>query len=294
MKDKLKTILKILASSVLIYIILSKVDRQEIIYNFSLIDWRIAPLILVLIIVHYFVSAYRWKSLLVHKGTEHVSIIYLVYLYFTGAFFNNFMPTSIGGDVYKVIRLSKKINDPAIAFSSTFTERFSGVLMLVLIASISLHEKIGLLVFPLLLALVVGFFVGIKILKWLSSKFSSIRKLYDAIIIYKDYPKVLIFVGLTSILVQILAIMTQYVVFLSIGIKLPIVYSFLAFPLITLAGFFIPSLNGIGVQEAMYMSMFSAVGVPAEAALSASIMYHVFRMAVSLIGGVLYALGKDA
>jgi len=36
------------------------------------------------------------------------------------------------------------------------------------------------------------------------------------------------------------------------------------------------------------------VGVPAETAVSASIIYHLLRLGVSLIGGVLYALGKDS
>jgi uncharacterized membrane protein YbhN (UPF0104 family) len=296
MKEKLKTILKITVSIALIaYLVLTKIDKAELLKNFKLLDWRFIPLILLLIISHYIVSSFRWKSLLVHNEAKNVSRLYLFYLYFTGAFFNNFMPTSVGGDVYKMYKLSKKINNPAIGFSSVFTERFTGIVMLALIALLSLSKNLGFGVIALVLWLVMGVYLGLYVLKILSkTKFKFFKKIYDALIIYKSYPKVLVFAMFSSVIVQVLSILTQYFTFMAIGVKLPIFYSFLAFPVITLAGFFIPSLNGYGVQDALYMSMFSLVGVPTETAFSASIIYHLSRLSVSLIGGVLYALGKDA
>ena len=112
--------------------------------------------------------------------------------------------------------------------------------------------------------------------------------------VYKDHPKILILAMFTSLLIQFLSISTQYLTFMAVGVKLPIFYSLTAFPIITLAGFFIPSINGIGVQDALYASMFSFVGVSVSTAVSISIIYHMIRMSVSLLGGVFYALGKDS
>jgi len=296
MKEKLKTLLKITVSIALVsYLVLTKVDKNELIKNFKLLDWRFIPLIFLLIIFHYIVSSFRWKALLVHKEAKDVSPLYLFYLYFTGAFFNNFMPTSVGGDVYKMYKLSKKIDSTAIGFSSVFTERFTGIVMLALIALLSLSKNLGFGVLVLVLCLVMGVYLGLYVLMLLSkTKIKFFKKIYDALIIYKSYPKVLSIAMFSSVIVQVLSILTQYFTFMAIGIKLPIFYSFLAFPVITPAGFFIPSLNGYGVQDALYMSMFSLVGVPTETAFSASIIYHLSRLGVSLIGGVLYALGKDA
>lgn len=296
MKEKLKTILKIAVSLALVlYLVLTKVDTNELIRNFKLLDWRFIPLIFLLIISHYVVSSFRWKSLLVHEEAKNVSPLYLFYLYFTGAFFNNFMPTSVGGDVYKMYKLSKKINNPAIGFSSVFTERFTGIVMLALIALLSLSKNLGFGVLVLVLWLIMGVYLGLYVLMLLSkTKLKFFKKIYDALLIYKTHPKVLVIAMFSSIIVQVLSILTQYFTFVAIGVRLPISYAFLAFPVITLAGFFIPSLNGYGVQDALYMSMFSLVGVPTETAFSASIIYHLSRLGVSLIGGVIYALGKDA
>jgi len=296
MKEKLKTLLKITVSIALIsYLVLTKIDKSELINNFKLLDWKFIPLIFLFIISHYVVSSFRWKSLLIHKEAKNVSPLYLFYLYFTGAFFNNFMPTSVGGDVYKMYKLSKKIDSSAVGFSSVFTERFTGIVMLVLIALLSLSRNLKLGVLVLVLWLILGVYLGLYVLRLLSkTRFSFFKKIYEALIIYKGHPKVLLFAMFSSIIVQILAILTQYFTFVAIGVKLPLLYSFLAFPVITLAGFLIPSLNGYGVQDALYMSMFSLVGVARETAFSASIIYHLSRLCISLIGGVLYALGKDA
>ena len=295
MKDKLKTILKIIISIGLItYLFTQKVDTTELVSNFKLINWVYIPIIFLTIVIHYVVSSFRWKSLLIHHKSNEVSRFYLFKLYFIGAFFNNFMPTSIGGDVYKVYRLGKKIDDPITSFSSVFTERFTGILMLVFIGLLSMSKTLGWGVLILLVWMIAGFYIGMNILRMLSKKMKFLKKLYDSLMTYKDYPKVLAFAMLTSLIIQFLSIMTQYITFMSVGIQLPIFYCLMVFPIITLAGFFIPSINGIGVQDALYVSMFSFVGVSASTAVSVSIIYHMIRMSVSLIGGIFYAFAKDS
>jgi uncharacterized membrane protein YbhN (UPF0104 family) len=293
-KKILNTFIKLAVSSgLVIYLFTDKIDTTDLAKNFRMMDWRFLPLILFFIIANYVIGAYRWKALLIQEGTEGVTKIYLTKLYFIGAFFNNFMPTSIGGDVYKMYALGKKINNQAVGFSSTFTERFTGILMLSLIGLFSFSRYLGFGIFIILIWVASGFYLGMAVLKILSNKIKFLKKIYDSLMVYKDHPKVLLYAFFTSILIQICAIATQYLIFTAIGIELPIFYSLIAFPIITLAGFFIPSINGIGVQDALYASMFSFVGVSTGTAVSVSIIYHMVRMGVSLIGGVLYALGRD-
>jgi uncharacterized membrane protein YbhN (UPF0104 family) len=293
-KKILNVILKLVISSgLIIYLFTTQVDTTDLVKNFKIMDWRFLPLIFLTLIANYVIGAFRWKALLIQKGTEKVSRWYLIKLYFIGAFFNNFMPTSIGGDVYKMFALGKKIDNQAVGFSSTFTERFTGILMLGLIGLLSMSRNLGFGVFIILIWVISGFYIGMTVLKILSKKIKFLKKIYDALMVYKDHPKVLLYAFFTSVLIQICAIATQYLIFLAVGIRLPIFYSLMAFPIITLAGFFVPSINGIGVQDALYASMFSFVGVSTGTAVSVSIIYHMVRMGVSLIGGVIYALGKD-
>lgn len=298
-----KTIIKIVVSTALLAFILLKTGRQMQVENFKLLDYRYVPLIFLLLILNYYVSSVRWKKLLtIYPNTEKVGVGYLTGLYFIGSFFNNFMPTSIGGDVYKIYKLGKKIDSTANAFSATFMERFSGVIALVLIsvgAMVYLLKLRGLLLF---IGFWVGLAAGLYFLKFISTKIKKLEKIYTSLIQYKGRNDIIVFALVTSIAVQLFAIFTQYLVFLALGLTPPVFYSFFIIPLVILASFFIPSLNGVGVQdglyilffgEATYITLFGGTAVGAAAAFSASIIYHLSRLFVSLIGGVLYASGKS-
>ncbi len=309
-KNWKKPALKISLSAILLYIILSRTDLKAFASNIRLMDLRLAPLILFLLISKYVVSALRWKQLLIFDGAKSLSVKYLVSLYFIGAFFNNFMPTSVGGDVYKMFQLGKKLKSKSQGFSSTFMERFTGIMALVVISYYGLIRTMSfwvgvlpqgirsnsLLVIMFKMGLFSGFWittiVGFFSLGFLAQKISIVQKVYDALMAYKSQQKVLLIAFLTSFIVQFFAIFTQYFILLSLGINVPISYAIFILPVITLAGFFVPSLNGLGVQDALYISFLGMVGISGSLALSASMVYHFTRLLISLIGGVLYGLGK--
>jgi glycosyltransferase 2 family protein len=292
MKKYAKLLLKLAVSIVLIGVIVFKIDKDQLITNLKLLNPIYIPLIVIFIVLNYIVSSMRWKRLLIHANTHHVSVGYLTTLYFVGSFFNNFMPTSIGGDVYKVYKLGKKIDNMPNAFSATFMERFTGVLMLGAISLFSLYKLLGLWIILLCVWAVIGLYLAFLLLRALSRKNRKIDEIYCSFKLYKGKTGVIAYALATSLFVQLFSILSQYVIFLALGVKLPFLYALFVFPVIILAGFFIPSLNGIGVQDTMYMTLFGVVGVSPELALSASILFHLFKLFISLVGGVLYALGK--
>jgi len=289
----LKLLVKLVVSVVLLTIIFSRIDKESLIESIRLIDLKYAPIIVLLLILNYVVGAFRWKSLLVHKNSDRASVPYLINLYFIGAFFNNFMPTTVGGDVYKIYKLGKKINSTVDSFSATFMERFTGIIALVLISVVSLVKLLGLWGVILFVGFLLSIIAGFLVLSFLATKFEKLKKIYNSITLYREYKKVIFWAFITSFLIQLFAIFTQYFVFKALGVTLPLAYSLFIFPIVTLASFFIPSLNGIGVQDALYMRFFLTVGVAGPVSLSASIIYHLFRLGVSLIGGALYAVDKD-
>ncbi len=309
-KSLKKTLLKLVISFGLLAIIFLRVDVAELFENIQLLDLRYAVFVPIFIIVHYFVGGFRWKMLLTREEHQDVPVKYLINLYFIGSFFNNFMPTSVGGDVYKMYQLGKKIGSRSVGFSSAFMERFTGMISLVLISYYGLIRTMSFWIDLLPLELrqndlfvslfKVGLFsgfwiaagIGFLALKLLAKRIVILRKIHDALIVYKDERKALFVAFLTSFIIQALSILPQYFIFLGLGMDVSVTYAIFVLPVITLAGFFIPSLNGLGVQDALYISFLGMVGVSEPLALSASILYHFSRLLVSLIGGVLYALGK--
>ena len=221
------------------------------------------------------------------------------------------MPTSVGGDVYKVFALGKKIGSKTDAFTATFMERFTGVMALVLISYFGLAQTLDFWIAQLPLSISAsslyltffkflvffGFWIGIAaafiLLRAFSKKIGFLGKIYNSLLMYRGRGDILLSAFLTSFVIQLLSIFTQYFVFVSMGINLSITYSLFVFPVIALATFFIPSLNGLGVQDALFIQFFSSAGVPPELALSASIIYHLLRLFVSLFGGILYVFNKE-
>lgn len=307
-----KTLIKIIVSVFLFGFILSQIDRTQLIQNLKLLDVSFIPLIISLLIGNYIVSSIRWKKLLIFENSEKATVTKLTSLYFIGAFFNNFMPTSIGGDVYKIFKLGTIIKSKTNAFIATFMERFSGIVALIIISYYGLLNTLDFWVtllptsvsgnsilltgfkFILFFGFWIGAIVGFISLKLLAKKSIKIAKLYDALLLYKTQYSVLIWAFLTSFLVQFMGIFTQFFIFRALGVDLPLSYALFVLPMITMASFFIPSLNGVGVQDALYIKLFQVVGVPSELALSASILYHLLRLLVSLLGGVFYVFEKDS
>lgn len=312
MKKTTKTILKILVSIALIAIIFAtQVSISEVVVNFKKLNLLYVPLIVILLVLNYVISSIRWKKLLIFENCDDVSISYLTRLYFIGAFFNNFMVTSIGGDVYKIFKLGQKIKSKSNAFSATFMERFTGIIALVLIAYIGLISNLQQwltflpetvsqnrnLTYLVEFLLFFGFWIATGFafisLKFSAKKIKKIQSVYESLVMYKNKNSVMLWALLTSFVVQLIAIFTQFFIFKALGIDLPLLYSLLVLPVITIVSFFVPSLNGVGVQDFLYIQLFSFVGVSQTMAVLASIIYHLFRLFVSLLGGVFYAFNKD-
>ncbi len=287
---KYKTFIKVFVSIGLLVYLFFTVDFVLLLQSFKSFNPVYIPVVLLFLLLNYVVSSIRWKSLLIFENTQDVSLFYLIKLYFIGSFFNNFMPTSIGGDVYKIYALGKKINNNSHAFSATFMERFTGVLALVLISVVATIKQYGYLGVLAFLGFWLGLYFGVKVFYIVSKrvqKLSGIRESFD---VYKNNRTLLVTALATSFIIQIISILTQYFIIVALGLNISIVYAFLVLPFITLASFIIPSLNGVGVQDSLYISL---LGLSAEAALSASVMYHLFRLVISLIGGLFYAIDKE-
>lgn len=302
-----KFLLKIVVSSVLMFLLFLKIDTKNLFENIQLLNWSYVPIIIVFLILNYVISSIRWKYLLIHNNAKKVPLSYLISLYFVGSFFNNFMFTSIGGDVYKIYKLGKKIESNADAFSATFMERFTGLISLVFISLIGfmgvvigsssyvekdIYKIMGITV-VLVFLFVVFIYFGLKLLFILSVYNKYFLDVSRSLYVYKGKWEILGVAFASSFIVQFLAIFTQYFIFMAIGRNLDIFRILFIFPMITLATFLIPSLNGIGVQDFLYKFSNTFLFISEPIAIAGSVLYHLFRLVVSLIGGIIYAMDKD-
>jgi len=133
-KGILKFIFKVSVSALAIYVVIRKIDlaqTKEIIFHAG-IGWLI--LALIAFNISKSISSFRLNRFFKSIGLV-LSGLYNLKLYYTGMFYNLFLPGGIGGDGYKVYLLNRshktKIKH---LISATLLDRISGMMALAFLA----------------------------------------------------------------------------------------------------------------------------------------------------------------
>lgn len=290
-KKYAKLSLRVGISVVLIAWLISKQDFTKIIEyirNYNPIYFLVALLFLAF---GTYMSSTRWRFILL-TSKKDVPTRNLFLLYVKGYFYNNFLPTQMGGDLYKSISLGKQINDQSISFFSVFMDRFGGLVILLTMSLFGIASLkgiqgviIGLVVF------VLGLLLYFPVLKIFAKRIKVFKKFLEASEMLVSHKKYAFLIILFSIFVQLCSFGMAYVLFVGFGVILPL-SSVIAYMPLTSLSILIPSFNGFGTQELVYSSLFSTVGVTAELSIAVSVLIHAIRLLMSLLGGVLILTGK--
>jgi len=253
-----------------------------------------------------FVSAKRWQILLKSKKIKLNYFNALSY-YYMGSFFNVMMPSSFGGDVIKAYKLGKKTNSIE-SFSSVIMDRIAGLIAVILIASIGILLSYSILPeFAILIAVIVmlSFLIFLfvlikttiieKITATLFYKWEKIRSfIINVIKSVKEYrnEKIFLPVMLLSLLYHVMLIFNNYVLSLSLGLKINFIYFFIFIPISQILVSLPISIQGFGVRESSYAILFSSVSKSYASFFSLGFLDQIVKVITSLIGGVTYVIKK--
>jgi hypothetical protein len=97
-------------------------------------------------------SCMKWGLFLRERGVV-IGFHRLFRLYLIGSFFNNFLPSMVGGDLVRAYVLGKQIESHAHSLASVFLERFTGMIALVSLATASFLFNSGLRQEPVVVGL---------------------------------------------------------------------------------------------------------------------------------------------
>jgi len=266
----------------------------------------------------------RWWLLL---RTQSVFIRFwaAVRLHFLGLFYNNFMPSSVGGDLIRAWYVTRHTNKMFEAALSVFVDRIIGLLSTLIIASFfyllflrgqgtvipsdnqggflnSIAEHKGiillataavLLAFCILLLCKQGRTILIKV--WLSIRTHSIRiisRLKNAIFIYCHSPLTILAVFGLTVFLQIITITGFWFLGTNLGIEASIKYYYVFFTLTWVLGAVPVSIGGAVVVEVFLASLFiKFAGVGEEAASALALCQRAVWMLASLPGAMIHLTG---
>ena len=263
------------------------------------------PLLLVALIaqtISTLFAGYRWALIMRELGFER-SILFYLKVYFIGSYFNQALPSSIGGDAVRILEVGKSGYRKRDAFAGVLIDRAVGVfglLVLNLAANlvfqdyfpdwltnlINLVTAAGILAFlSLIFMRHLDFIEDLFLLKHLHALSSQAHRLYSKPLTLGSHT-------LLSLGSHFFSILSVFVIAQSLGMTLDYQLFLIAMPPVFLLTFVPISLAGWGIREGAMIGIFVLVGADKDHILAVSILYGLLLIISSLPGGLFWLDSK--
>ena len=222
-------------------------------------------------------------------------------LLYIGIFFNQTLPSAVGGDAVRMYLARKSGLSLGSAINSVMLERVAtvaGLILVVVATQPLLLTRIGdnpaKWVFPALALLLLAGVVFLMLLDRLPGGFKRWRIVlwfdhlaYDTRRLFLKPARAGQAVGLGATGNLLLSV-HGYVLSVALGLDISLTDCLVLIPPVILITTIPISIAGWGVREAAMVGAFGFIGVPAESALSLSILFGLVNMVISLPGGLLW------
>lgn len=253
------------------------------------------------------ISARKWQIIAGFKNLQF-TLKEGFFTYLTGAFINNFLPSTIGGDAYRGLWLAKRSGAKAASLSTVIFDRFIGLwttAVLALVASPLLWRFFGenvpltvtlvILIIFLLIDLIITYFYCCP---WFNAfvariPFLKVRRLFEEIIFYTK-KHIWWRTSLWSALFILIGVgLSNFTLFHALGSDISLIHFLSIIFFVTIVSAVPLSINNIGIKEWAYVTFFALVGVSAEMAVTVALLSRFLQMLISFIALPHYLAGRE-
>lgn len=305
-KKTILTIVKIGISIVLMTVLILFADIDRIISSLRNFNMLWLPVIFLLIALSVLISTFKWRILLKAQNIR-TRFASLFGYYLSGLFFNNFLPSSIGGDGVRIYLTGNKSGNISAAAASVVVERVLATLTLALlgIGSAVFAQKTSIYAIILLIILfVVALLLAFVLLMGRTPGFlkNGNGKISKAIISFsasagelRKHPKALLICLIESVLFQILVALVVGAVIKGLALPgIPLPDLFLVTSASSVLAMAPVGLNGYGMREGAYIYLLGPYGFSVSSALTVSVVFALFVSAFSLLGGISWMISHPS
>jgi hypothetical protein len=309
-------ILKIVVSGGLLYLLVSRVPEPSQLWALvrsASVAWLLLALALYLLMV--LISAWRWDGLL---RAQHIAVPFgtLVNSFLVATFFNNFLPSNIGGDVVRIRDTASYAGSKTLATTIIFVDRGMGLMGLVFVAALGAtitargNESIGpvgpsvlwailatglaALIPAVLMPQVVA--ALLRPLRAIHQEWVEVRieRLTTALGKFRDAPGSLVNGFVASVLVQAVLVGFYASIAQALHVVVPVEHIAVVVPLSFIVQMLPVSVGGLGVREATFGYYFTRFGEPLQTALALSLVGGALTMLFSISGAVVNVTRRRA
>jgi len=296
---------KIAVSVALLWLLISRIDlgRLWTYARHASPSWLLVALALYFVSVS--ISVVRWGRLL---HTQHVPIpdSRLMKSYLVSMFYNNFLPSNIGGDVIRIADTAKAAGSRTLATTVVLVDRLGGLMGLAFVAAIgasaarvrppgpvgpaTLWGGLGVVTIACAPALLKPESLEwvlrpLRIIhaEWIDKR---VEHLTTALEKFRAGMTTLVLCFIASIGVQVALVFFYASIAHSMGIPISAWNLATIVPISFIVQMLPLSINGFGLREATFGFYFTHLGLPLESALIVSFVGAALMMAFSISGAV--------
>lgn len=299
-------------------------DWEKLREVFGRLSWGCFVLSLAAYVVGQVVVAFRWW-LLLRAQSIHIAMTAAVRLYFVGLFYNNLMPSSVGGDLLKAYYVTKHTHRRLEGVLSVFVDRVVGLAGMVLMAVVAYllflrgraieaeatqgeEMRQGVATYKgaaLWLLVVLAAIVAVSLLhRGVRLRLRStvgrlwgrgaelLGRVRTALAVYLSKPLTMLAALLLTVAGQGIVVAAFWLLGRNLGIEAGARYYFVIFPVTWVVAAIPISIAGLGVLEAGVVAMFTSLtAATGESALALAFCQRFVWVVASLPGGMVHLLG---
>ncbi len=290
--------LKLTVTGALLWFLVRKIDLEPVVMQLGSVQPGWAAAAIVLLFGQLLLTGVRWYFVAQIVGVN-IRIKLATRLILVGQFFNQVLPSSVGGDGVRAWLLSRDGISIRHALVSVICDRVVALVLLVVIVAFTLPIMIlsGGATIPSAWPLAVGVgvltVIGLLFLFGFGEAFSAwlirlppVRPIgviiRDLRLVLLSSKKSLWVVGL-SVVVQIMVVLSATCCALALGVRFGMIH-LLMLPLIMLVSSIPISFAGWGLRESAMVAGLGFAGISAADALAVSVSFGVAQMLVGLPG----------
>lgn len=296
--------LKIIFTFFLFYLIFRWVNFDS--FLLTLQTARLKPLIFAVLLwpLSLLIVSLRWKIIL-NEYEINLSLSEAFDISWISSFFSNFLPTSIGGDSYRFLRINDLFERrKKEILSSILIDRGIGLVGMLIIGclfGLLFWEKIadeevlltiylGVICFTLVILTII-FYPSLPVLskEYSVNIFNQAKDLYNLLASF-NHNGVLVTVTFLSVIFYMINIFATYLAFSAFDSTVSFLLLSFLIPIVGLSELVPISINSMGIREGFAMFIFAYFTINKEIVLSVFLVMRVLLILVTLTGGVRFLI----
>jgi len=288
----------------LIALLLANIDRDALVDQFRDLDFAWALLALTVLLALAFLQALRWQIVL-KACSETIGYWDSLRIVLIGQFFNQTLPSAIGGDAVRMWEARRAGLSLRIAVTSIVIDRLLGLAAVLVLVGVGLPRMLGLIDDPiarngygLVIAGLIVCYVGLLAFGRVWPE--RLRfKLIDAVIKLSEDARLVLLAPVAASQALSLAVFAQVALGFCIlalsralDVSIPLADCILLFSPVVLFSTLPISVAGWGAREGAMVVVYGLIGLARPDALAISLLFGLISIVLGLPGGVLWLLSR--